>query len=155
FVTFGANIVPDTANVLIATMTGLANKKVPEVHLLLSTPGGDVAAGITIYNMLRGLPYKLITHNVGNVDSIGNAIFLAGDERYACKSATFMYHGVGFNAGQNARFEEKLLRERLDSLMMNQERIAAIIEDRTSLTAEEIAPLFLEAQTKKCDWAVK
>jgi ATP-dependent protease ClpP protease subunit len=40
--------------------------------------------GLNIYNVLIGLPFELITHNVGNVDSIGNAIFLAGSKRYAC-----------------------------------------------------------------------
>ncbi len=42
----------------------------------------------------EGVPYKLITHNVGNVDSIGNVIFLAAEERYACSTSTFMFHGV-------------------------------------------------------------
>ena len=68
--------------------------------------------GLNLYNVLRALPTKLITHNVGNVDSIGNAIFLAGVERYACPHSTFMFHGVGFDAPANSRFEEKNLRER-------------------------------------------
>ena len=33
---------------------------------------------LNILHVLIGLPFELITHNVGNVDSIGNAIFLAG-----------------------------------------------------------------------------
>ena len=38
-------------------------------------------SGMTLYNTLRAMPFELITHNVGNVDSIGNAVFLAGDLR--------------------------------------------------------------------------
>ena len=53
--------------------------------------------GMNLYNVMRAMPFKLITHNVGNVDSIGNAIFLAGVARYACPHSTFMFHGVGFN----------------------------------------------------------
>ena len=34
--------------------------------------------GLNLNNLFRGLPFELITHNIGNVDSIGNAIFLAG-----------------------------------------------------------------------------
>jgi hypothetical protein len=54
--------------------------------------------GMTVYNVLRGLPCDLTIHNIGNVDSIGNAIFLAGKHRYACKNSTFMFHGVGFDS---------------------------------------------------------
>ncbi len=51
------------------------------VRLLLSTPGGQVMAGITGYNFLRALPFRLVIHNAGNIDSIRNAIFLAGPIR--------------------------------------------------------------------------
>src|SRR3546814_4408950 len=52
-----------------------------ELYFLFSTPGGSVMHGMNIYNVLRALPARLVFHNVGNVDSIGNAIFLAGDIR--------------------------------------------------------------------------
>jgi ATP-dependent protease ClpP protease subunit len=48
---------------------------------MLSSPGGHVMLGMNLYNVLRALPIKLTTHNVGNVDSIGNAVFLAGNPR--------------------------------------------------------------------------
>ena len=50
---------------------------------MISTPGGTVMNGLNLYNVMRAMPFRLTTHNVGNVDSIGNAIFLAGEERYA------------------------------------------------------------------------
>ena len=53
--------------------------------------------GITLYNFLRGVSFQLNNHNIGNVDSIGDAIFLGGAERYACAHSTFMFHGVGFD----------------------------------------------------------
>jgi ATP-dependent Clp protease, protease subunit len=111
--------------------------------------------GITLYNTLRALPFELVTHNVGNVNSIDNAVFLAGAERYACPQATFMFHGVGFDVPPGgARFEEKLLRERLDGLLADQKRIAEIIAARSDLPPEDIEKLFLEAQTKDANWAV-
>lgn len=84
YVSFSGEINVGTTELLLATMANVANQGIPEVHLLISTPGGSVMNGINIYNVLRGLPLKLVTHNVANVDSIGNAIFLAGEERYAC-----------------------------------------------------------------------
>jgi ATP-dependent Clp protease, protease subunit len=155
YVSFSAEVTPQPAEALIAAMANLANQGVPKVHLLLSTPGGSVMHGITVYNTLRGMPFELVTHNVGNVNSIGNPIFLAGEKRYACKHSTFMFHGVGFNAPPNMRMEEKFLRERLDGLDADQKRIASIIAERTNLTDEEIAGMFLEAQTRDAEYALK
>jgi ATP-dependent protease ClpP protease subunit len=100
------------------------------------------------------MPFHLVTHNVGNVDSIGNAIFLAGDQRFACPHSTFMFHGVGFGVQPGLTLEEKFLRERLDSVLADQLRIGAIIGERTNLTPEQVAPLFREAQTKDAAYAV-
>jgi ATP-dependent protease ClpP protease subunit len=154
YVSFSAEIIPHTAESLIATMSNLANQQVPEVQLLISTPGGAVMNGMNVYNVLRAMPFKLVTHNVGNVDSIGNAIFLAGEERFACPHSTFMFHGVATPTGGVPQLEEKTLRERLDSVQADQKRIAAIIEERSTLTADQVEPLFLEAQTKDATYAV-
>lgn len=153
YVSFSAEINPNTTESLIAALANCASQQVGEVHLLLSTPGGSVMNGINLYNVLRGMPFRLTTHNVGNVDSIGNAIFLAGDHRIACPHSTFMFHGVGFD-GTGTHLDEKLLRERLDSVLADQLRIGSIIEERTALDAEQIAPLFREAQTKDAAYAV-
>lgn len=153
-VSFMSDISPQSAEALIATMAKIANAGVPRVNLLISTPGGSVMHGIAIYNTLRGMPFELVTHNTGSVNSIGNPVFLAGDTRYAAPHATFMFHGVGFNAPPNMRFEEKFLRERLDSIEADQGKIAAVIESRTTLTGEVLSGLFLEAQTKDAEWAV-
>lgn len=154
YVSFSAEINANTTESLIAAMAALAVQSVPEVHLLLSTPGGTVMNGLNLYNVLQALPFRLITHNVGNVNSIGNAVFLAGEHRIACPHSTFMFHGVGFDLQAGARLEEKNLRESLDGLLADQAKIAAIIEERSSLDAEEIKPLFREAQTKDAAYAV-
>jgi len=140
---------------LIAVMSNCINLEVKAVYLLISTPGGFVANGLNLYNILKGMPLELTTHNVGNVDSIGNIVFLAGSKRYATASATFMFHGVGFNIDQSQRLEEKDFRERLDGLLSDQKRIGDIISQHSGLTEEEVADLFLQAQTKDANFAVE
>lgn len=154
YVSFSAEINPSTTESLIATMANCASQNVPEVRLLLSTPGGSVMNGMNLYNVLRAMPFKLVTHNVGNVDSIGNAVFLAGEERLAAAHSTFMFHGVGFDAQPGTRLEEKNLRENLASLLADQRRIASIIDERTNLDTGQIEPLFREASTKDATFAV-
>ena len=110
-------------------------------------------SGMNLYNVLRAMPFRLTTHNAGNVDSIGNAIFLAGERRFACPHSTFMFHGVGFDGEPGTRFEEKVLRERLDGLLADQTRIGNIIQERTSIAEEDVQALFREAQTKDATYA--
>jgi hypothetical protein len=64
-----------------------------------------------------------------------------------------MFHGVGFDVPQAARFEEKLLRERLDALLNDQKKIGSIIQERTKIDEGEIEGLFREAQTKDATFA--
>src|SRR5436305_12205134 len=83
YVSFSAEISPHTTESLLAVMANCVNQKVSTVYLMISTPGGSVMNGMNLYNVLLGMPFDLITHNVGNVDSIGNAVFLAGKRRFA------------------------------------------------------------------------
>ncbi len=155
YVSFSAEINPHTTESLLSVMANLVNQKAKTIHLLMSTPGGNVMNGMNLYNILRGLPLDLVTHNVGNVDSIGNAIFLAGKRRYACKHSTFMFHGVGFDLrNQSMRLEEKNLRESLASILSDQKRIGSIITERSQITEEDASALFREAQTKDAAFAV-
>lgn len=156
YLSFSSEVSQKTTEALLGTCADLANKGADTVHLLLSTPGGNVLNGITVYNVLREMPFKLITHNVGGVNSIGNVVFLAGEERYAVPDSTFMFHGVGFDVTQPTRFEEKLLRERLDNVESDQRKIAAIINERASFAdQEEVASLFLKAATKDPAYALE
>lgn len=143
FVSFAAEIVPQTTEALLRAMADFVNQGFREIHLLLSTPGGSVMHGINIYNVLRGLPIKLITHNVGNVDSIGTVIYLAGEQRYVCPQATFMLHGVAFGTNTPAQFFERNLRERLLTVQKDQERIKAIYSDRAGIDPEVAEQFFL------------
>ena len=84
YVNFAGGISPASSQQLINVMSNAHGQGFQEVNLLMNTNGGSCAHGFQVYNVLKALPYKLITHNVGNVDSIGNVIFLAANERYAC-----------------------------------------------------------------------
>lgn len=154
YVSFSAEINVTTAENLIAVMANCANEQVKQVYLLLSTPGGKVREGINLYNVLKGMPFELVTHNAGNVDSVGNAVFLAGSRRYAAHHSTFMFHGVGFSV-QQERFEQKNLEEKLGNLISDQTRIGSIITKHTKVSETEIAEWFRQEQTKDAEFAVE
>jgi ATP-dependent protease ClpP protease subunit len=153
YLVFHAQVNPVTAQHFMAACANLIQSN-DELYICLSTPGGQVASGITMYNFLGGLPTKITTHNIGNIDSIGNAIFLSGDTRRASKHSTFMFHGVGFEINAQMRLEEKNLREFMDAMSADHKRMADIIADRTSLTLDEARKLFTEARTKDANDAL-
>jgi ATP-dependent protease ClpP protease subunit len=153
YLSFSAEINPATTENLIAVMAQLCNQGATKVHLMLSTPGGSVMHGFTIYNTLRALPLQLATYNMGNVDSIGNVIFLAGKERYACPNATFMFHGVGLDVTGGVRLVDQSLREHLDSIGSDHRRIGSVIGQHTTLQEADVVELFKEARTKDATWA--
>ena len=152
YVSFLAEINPTTTEALIGTIGGQLQNGFNELHLLLSTPGGNVREGIALYNMLTALPLKVITYNVGSVNSIGNVIYLAGSERYANRTSSFMFHGVGFDIA-NTRFEEKQLIEQLEGLRNDQSLISEIITRRTKIRTSEVNRLFLRTAFLRADEA--
>jgi ATP-dependent Clp protease protease subunit len=147
FISFSAEVVPKTTEVLLATAANVFNQGHTEIHIMLSTPGGSVMHGINAYNVLRGLPVRLVTHNVGNVDSIGTVIYLAGEQRYACPQTTFMLHGVALNTPGAAQFYERNLKERLASVQADQARIAEIYRERAGISLEDSERFFLGEST--------
>jgi ATP-dependent Clp protease, protease subunit len=154
YVSFSAEINVKTTESLLATMANCASQGVPEVYLMISTPGGIVMNGMNLYNVLRGMPFRLTTHNVGNVDSIGNAVFLAGARRYASPHSTFMFHGVGFDI-QSTRFEEQKCRETLAGIIAEHKRIGMVMRERTNLQERAVRALFRQAQTKDAAFAIR
>jgi ATP-dependent Clp protease, protease subunit len=139
-----------TVQNLMAALAAKLAQGTDEFYFLLSTPGGAVMSGLTLYNFLRAIPAKITMHNIGNVDSIGNAIFLAAEkkDRFACPHSTFMFHGVGADIGGGMRVEEKNGREMLESILADQARIGSILVERTDLTKNQAGKLFREASTK-------
>lgn len=153
YINFHAPINQHTTQNLMAVVGQKLMQGTTDFYIMLSTPGGEVASGLTLYNFLRAIPANLTMHNTGNVDSIGNAIFLAADVRLACAHSTFMFHGVGFDV-KNLRVEEKNARELLHGILADQNRIANIIVQRTNINRSRSRQLFREAKTKDANVAL-
>ncbi len=156
YLSFTAEINAKTTQSLLAGCAKYANEGVQCIYLLLSTPGGQVREGITCYNVLRALPIKLITHNTGYVDSVGNVVFLAGEERFCSPNATFMFHGVGMPVFANTRLEGKQVEDLRDSLRADTAKISAVIESRATFPNRgTIDRLFFQQRTKDAAFAKK
>lgn len=137
------------ANALIATCTQLLAQHKPDaLYFLMSSPGGSVRAGVTLYNYLKAIPAEVIMHNMGMIDSIATVVFLAGDKRYAAPHSSFLYHGVMMTYPNGARMALNMLEEQRSSLIQDQAKISGIIADNTKMSQAELEALFAQGESK-------
>jgi len=68
---------------------------------------------------------------VGSVESVGVAIFLAGQQRYACPGTRFLIHPLHWGFGNLVAADHARISEWRDCLDFDAERYAAIYEDAT------------------------
>lgn len=137
YIRFFAPVVPQTTDQLFRIIDQKIREQCDKLHLLISSLGGSVFHGISIYNYLKGAPIETHTYNFGSVDSIGVVIFCAGKKRYSVPHARFLMHGVRFNTGP-ASLDEKQLEENLKSIKIDQANIARIIAENTSKPAHKV-----------------
>jgi ATP-dependent protease ClpP protease subunit len=147
YLSFTAKVNDQTTTALMNVVASFIQSGVKELHLLLSTPGGSVMHGMTLYNYLSALPVDLKTYNIGNVDSIGAIVFLAGTRRFACPHSTFMLHPVAFGTQVGQNYEQPDLTAIVQSLEADQARIAGIYAERSGTTKENALALFGQQKT--------
>ncbi len=92
-------------------------------------------------------------HNIGQIDSIANVIFLGGQKRFAAPNAAFLFHGIvmNVNAGAHGRTSLKEFLSRLDSM---ETRMAETISQNSSLTEEELKEFFKQGEGKDVQFAL-
>lgn len=135
---FLAPVNNQTSDQLFKAIDLKINHGCKKLHLLISSPGGSVFHGLSLYNYLKGIPVELYTYNFGSVDSIGVVIYCAGKKRFSVPHSRFLIHGVKFNMNGNVSIDEKQLEEYLKGLLIDQRNIAKIIADNTNKTIVEI-----------------
>lgn len=138
YIRFMAPVVPQTTAALFQILDRKLKEKVERLHLMISSPGGSVFHGLSLYNFLRGAPLEVHTYNFGSVDSIGVVIFCAGDRRFSVPHARFLIHGVTANFVGNQSLDEKSLEERLKGLQIDYRNIARVIADTAQRTADKV-----------------
>ena len=128
------------------------NQQVDMVHLIMSTKGGDVDAGITLYNFLISMPITLKTYNIGNVDSIGVIVFLTGQERYMTEHSSFILHGIRLEI-RSASWKYNDLKEHMSITERLENKISDIIISRTEMKQTDIKRYHSEGESLGAEMA--
>ncbi|MGN0506667.1 MAG: ATP-dependent Clp protease proteolytic subunit [Lachnospiraceae bacterium] len=68
--------------------------QITSLTINISSLGGTVYSGITIYNLLKQMTFPITTHNLGEVASSAILLYLAGTTRTAESISKFMIHPI-------------------------------------------------------------
>jgi len=128
-----------------------AIKNNEHITLFLNSQGGDVFAGIAIYNLLYSVKEKLTIEVMGYAASIASVILLAADERIIDNGSFVMIHDPFTSSAGTS----EVLRKDADTLDRVKEQIVSIYTERTGLDAKAIFEMMETETWFDCSQAVE
>ncbi|WP_288521822.1 ATP-dependent Clp protease proteolytic subunit [uncultured Brachyspira sp.] len=138
YIRFMAPIMPNTIKSLSQCLDQAILHRSEHIHLLISSGGGSVFHGISMYNYLKGLNINITTYNFGSADSIATVLFCAGKHRICVPNARFLIHPVSLNLNAPLLLKDKDLEEQLKSIKIDTENIAKIISDTANKDIKDV-----------------
>lgn len=114
-----------------------------EVTVYVSSNGGEVAAGLAIYDVMRQVSCPVRTVCMDIAASMGSIVFIAGDRREMLPHAELMIHdplipsGAGGSALQLEKTSKKLMETRRTLNTILSERSGLSLKRVQSLTGKE------------------
>ncbi|MBI9048365.1 MAG: ATP-dependent Clp protease proteolytic subunit [Anaerolineaceae bacterium] len=133
----GTPIDDQVANVVVAQLLFLSREDPDkEIQMYINSPGGQIYAGLAIYDTMQMIPNKISTVAVGVTASFGTVLLTAGSkgQRYALPHATIhMHQPLGGAQGQATDIEIQA-----KEILRLKERLNEILASHTGRTTDEI-----------------
>lgn len=133
----GTPIDDQVANAIVAQLLVLSREDSDsDIQMYINSPGGQIYAGLAIYDTMKMIPNKISTVAVGVTASFGTVLLAAGTKgkRYALPHATIhMHQPLGGAEGQASDIEIQA-RE----ILRLKSRLMGILSDSTGQTQEVI-----------------
>lgn len=114
----------------------LVEAGVPEITIVMASPGGQLFPALTTYGFILSLPAIINTHAQGFVASAATVLFLAGQYRSADRSAGFVFHPS--QTAVQGSFNEQQMKEQLSFMTDVEASVATIYRERTKLQDADI-----------------
>ncbi len=133
----GTPIDDQVANAIVAQLLVLSREdSEADIQMYINSPGGQIYAGLAIYDTMKMIPNKISTVAVGVTASFGTVLLAAGTKgkRYALPHATVhMHQPLGGAEGQASDIEIQA-RE----ILRLKARLMSILSESTGQTQEVI-----------------
>lgn len=121
----------DSAGSLILQLQYLAAQDPEaEITLYINSPGGSVADGLALYDIMQTIPCPIRTVCMGTAASFGALLFTAGDTREIFPHSKIMIHDP-LIAGQGLTGSATLLHTKIDSLMETRQILGELLARQT------------------------
>ncbi|HEX2850057.1 MAG TPA: Clp protease ClpP [Acidimicrobiales bacterium] len=137
--TFYAPVEPESVQACLAEL-GQWSRREPgsPITIVFNSPGGAVLDGLALFDYirrLRAMGHHVTTIALGRAASMGAVLLQAGDRRVIGENSFLLIHEVSHsNAGKVSELEDTV-----DFTRRLQKRLLAILSDRSTLTAGQIA----------------
>ena len=149
----GTPVYPEIANLIVAQLIHLeSDDPDQDVSLYINSPGGDVYAGMAIYDTMQFIDNDVSTVAMGMAASMGQLLLCAGSpgKRYSLPHARIMMHqpsgGMGGTAADIAIQAEQMLYTK----RMFQERVSFHTgQDQAQIEADSDRDRWFTAQEAK------
>ena len=133
----GTPIDDQIANLVVAQLLYLSREDADrEISMYINSPGGQIYAGLAIYDTMKMIPNKISTVAVGVTASFGTVLLAAGtkDNRYALPHSTIhMHQPLGGVQGQASDIEIQA-----KEILRLKSRLNKILSDSTGQKIEVI-----------------
>jgi len=133
----GTPIDDQIANLVVAQLLYLSREDSDrEISMYINSPGGQIYAGLAIYDTMRMIPNNISTVAVGVTASFGTVLLAAGKkgQRYALPHATIhMHQPLGGAQGQASDIEIQA-----KEILRLKERLNQILSESTGQTIDVI-----------------
>lgn len=135
-------------------VTILMARDCPPIDVWFTSGGGEVIAGLDIYDLLEIYPGKITGKVIGVAESMAVIILQACDVRKATRHAKFMVHNPYI---ANVSYDSFHNQEKLELIIADnakqRELIIAILTERTGLSKEKTEELLDAAEIMTADQA--
>jgi ATP-dependent protease ClpP protease subunit len=138
YIIFAGIIEKNFCNQLVAAINEAQQLKASKIIILFSSIGGNVQEGFTLASVIQNSVVPIQIHATNNIDSIANVIYLS-----AKSYAKFYLHG----ARVEANFDEKALKENLQSVRAETARIAQFVSENTQIPFKRVRSMMTAGTT--------
>lgn len=130
------NIDAEHVNSLIAQLLYLERTdSKAEITMYFNSPGGEVASGLALYDVMQGISSPIRTVCVGAAASMAAVLFIAGDQREMMPHGKIMIHDpLLANFGGSAI----KIKDTADEIMKTRNDIAKIIAKHSGLSLRNV-----------------
>jgi ATP-dependent Clp protease protease subunit len=128
----GAEVESQIANLIVAQLLFL-NREDPErpIQMYVNSPGGEVYAGLAIYDSMQQINAPVSTTAVGMAMSFGTVVLIGGarGHRYALPNATIHMHQPLIHGGMQGQASDIVIRA--NEIMRLKTRLLDIFQEHT------------------------